>query len=186
MPAYFEFEVSLDGVKPKIWRRFLLRDAAAFWDLHCAIQDACGWNYSHLFVFREPGRRGDDIAGMPLEDEPMIPSDEPPAPAAKKVKLSAYFGPGKQKACAYEYDFGDSWEHTVKLRKVVDLPEKFKRRLLAGARAFPLDDCGSIPGYYNCIEVLKGGEDPDGLKEWMGKWDPEAFDLEEMKKTFDG
>ena len=43
MPEYFEFEVELTGVKPRMWRRFLVPKAATFLDLHQAIQDACGW-----------------------------------------------------------------------------------------------------------------------------------------------
>ena len=37
MPTYFEFEVSLQGIKPRIWRRFQLRATATFADLHWAI-----------------------------------------------------------------------------------------------------------------------------------------------------
>ena len=42
MPDYFEFEVELTGVKPRIWRRFLVPKGATFLDLHQATQDACG------------------------------------------------------------------------------------------------------------------------------------------------
>jgi hypothetical protein len=61
MPSYYEFEVSLQGVKPKTWRRFQLRTDASFLDLHYAIQLACGWENAHLFAFRTLKRR--PIAG---------------------------------------------------------------------------------------------------------------------------
>ncbi|MBW3665866.1 MAG: plasmid pRiA4b ORF-3 family protein, partial [Actinobacteria bacterium] len=61
--AYLDVEVSLDEISPRIWRRFLLRDRASFLDLHHAIQDACGWDNTHLFAFFGPD--GDVIAGVP-------------------------------------------------------------------------------------------------------------------------
>ena len=38
MPRYYEFEVSLQELQPRIWRRFLLRTTATFAQLHQAIQ----------------------------------------------------------------------------------------------------------------------------------------------------
>lgn len=58
MSEYFEFEVSLKDVKPKIWRRFLIPTTATFLHLHEAIQYSCGWNNCHLYSFSEPGRAG--------------------------------------------------------------------------------------------------------------------------------
>ncbi len=186
MPKYFEFEVSLPDVKPRIWRRFLLKTrAATFHDLHMAIQDACGWENCHLFCFRSvKGRDVSDIAGVPFDDPFGTPT-----PDAKKVKLASFFGEEKSKKCEYEYDFGDSWLHEVKLRGIVDGPEKFTRKLLAGKRAFPPEDCGGVPGYYHCLDVFEGVEDveddDDDFREWLGDWDPARFDLEETRKRFD-
>lgn len=35
-PVY-QFKISLDYIKPTIWRRIQLSDLATFWDLHVAI-----------------------------------------------------------------------------------------------------------------------------------------------------
>jgi hypothetical protein len=176
MARYFEFEVSLRDIKPRIWRRFLIAEKARFVDLHEAIQDACGWLNCHLFAFYD--RKGRSIAGLP-DDEYGEPD-----PDARKVALTAYFGEGVEKVCRYEYDFGDSWEHDVKLAREVELPEKFGRKLLDGARAFPPEDCGGIGGYEECVRVARGGKDREGLREWMGDWDPERFDLWETARHF--
>jgi hypothetical protein len=88
MPKYLEFEVSLREVRPKIWRRFLIREAATFQELHEAIQVACGWANYHLFAFREPGREGELLATIPGE-----PALDDPEPDAKRVKLSKFFIP---------------------------------------------------------------------------------------------
>ena len=42
------FRTSLDGTDPEVWRRIAVPGAYTFWDLHVAVQDAMGWNDSHL------------------------------------------------------------------------------------------------------------------------------------------
>lgn len=190
MPKYFEFEVTLRCIEPRIWRRFLVRQTLRFYDLHEAIQFACGWKNYHLFAF---GTERDEpnapiskvIAGIPSTYDLEIWGT--PVPDAEKVKLSSYFGVRKDRynSCVYEYDFGDFWIHDIKLRRIVELPERFDVRLLDGARAFPPEDCGGISGYERCVEVFSGGEDEDNLREWMGDWDPECFDLEATSKLVD-
>ena len=53
MSTYFEFEVLLDGVEPRVWRTFLLRSDLTFHELHDTIQKACGWENRHLYQFME-------------------------------------------------------------------------------------------------------------------------------------
>lgn len=184
MPTYLDCEVSLCHVTPRIWRRFLLRKAATFRDLHHAIQQACGWGNAHLFEFRAEGRRGPVIAG--------IPDDEfgEPAPDAKTVKLAAHFGPSGPGRCLYLYDFGDGWEHDVLCRGIVAHAGAFSRQLLDGRRAFPPEDCGSYPGYARCVQVARGApltqdERLDHFRRWLGDWDPERFDLKTTQAAFD-
>ena len=189
MPTYLELRVALQGIRPPIWRRFLIRSTGSFESLHHAIQDAFGWERCHLWEFREPGRRGDPIAGVPDSDGGF--GWGPPTPDASKVRLSSYFMTSATPVkCHYTYDFGDSWEHLVTLRNVVTLDESFERRLLAGKRACPPEDCGGVSGYYRLWELLETGkdpygDDPDELREWIGDWDPESFDLPSRKASFD-
>ena len=182
MVEYFEFEVALRGAKPKIWRKFILTKTATFKDLHDAIQIACGWHNSHLYSFQLAGRNGEEIASSPHADDGF---GEHAAPPANKVKLAKYF-PDIDK-CLYTYDFGDGWEHEVKLKSIQNYTTSFKRKLIAGKRAFPPEDCGGLPGYETCAAVATGKmEDEDDLKEWLPKgWHPEFFHLEETQKYFD-
>ncbi len=189
---YYEIEVSLLDIKPRIWRRFLLHEKAVFAELHAAIQDACGWDDYHLFSFRETLRSREDIAGLPSDD-----FLETPVPDARLIRLFSIFDCKKPKKIFYEYDFGDSWIHEVKLKKCVELPEQFKRRLLAGKRSFPPEDCGGIPGYEECLAAFELSKNPDfkheyfdseqleDRLEWMGYWSPEFFNLQEMQVHFD-
>ena len=144
MPNYLEVEVSLEHITPRIWRRFLIRDRATFLDLHHAIQHACGWEDTHLFAFRDAD--GAVVAGMPNDI-----GFGPPDPDAAKVRAGDYLR--RRWSVLYEYDFGDSWQHMVELKEVVASAEKFIRRLLDGARVFPPEDCGGMPGYEDLLAV---------------------------------
>lgn len=130
MARYYEFEVSLQELQPRIWRRFLLRTTATFAQLHQAIQQSFGWQESHLWEFRLPMFRGQPIAGLPGGE-----AYDRPTPDAKTVKLNTYFtGKRVVEWCEYLYDFGDDWTHDVKLIAVHSDKESFKQRLLDGAR----------------------------------------------------
>lgn len=180
MPNYLDIEVALNDAEPRIWRQFLLRERASFEELHRAIQDACGWENAHLFAFRNDG--GEVIAGVPGDF-----GFGPPDPDAAKVRVGDYLK--RHWSIRYEYDFGDSWEHLVELKQVVAVDEKFTRRLVDGARAFPPEDCGGPPGYEDLVAVAAGGQaeyhDTEALREWCAGWDPERFDLEVVRRTFD-
>jgi len=180
MAAYLDIEVSLDEVSPPVWRRFLLHDGASLLELHRAIQDACGWHGTHLFAFSTPD--GQVVAGVADEN-----GFELSAPDAADVPARSHLE--AHGAVVYEYDFGDSWVHWVELKRIVSLEEKFSRRIIGGARAFPPEDCGGVPGYEDLIAVVSGGQatyhDSEDLLEWCQGWDPEAFDLAALHRTFD-
>ena len=186
MRSYLEFVVSLQSITPRIWRRFQMTVNATFLDLHEAIQDSFGWEQAHLWEFHTHGRSREVLAGVPA-DSPMW-FDEDRAPDAGEVRLTGYFGAAEQ--CVYWYDFGDDWRHTVKLRQRVSLEDRFFRRLLAGRRACPPEDCGGVPGYARLVSLPETGADPwtddDGhLAEWVGDWKPDEFSLPDAKADFD-
>ena len=180
MADYLCFEVSLRAIKPRIWRRFLLPRRATFLALHHAIQ-ACGWQDYHLWAFTSPHDR-EPIAG------PATDMESDPPPDAGKVKLANYFIE-KGDRCDYLYDFGDGWEHQVVFKGEVANAEDFGRRLLGGARRFPPEDCGGVPGYDRIVEVVKTGRDPwddaEGLAEWIGDWTPDSFSFMTEAKQFE-
>jgi hypothetical protein len=186
MARYYEFEVSLQDLQPRIWRNFLLRTTATFAQLHQAIQQSFGWESSHMWEFRLPTHRGRPIAGLPAGEEMGRPT-----PDAKAIKLSSYFtGVHVVEWCEYVYDFGDDWTHDVKLVAVRTDEAAFKRRLLQGERAAPPEDCGGTPGYERVVRFVETGEapagvDPDELKAWLNGWHPAAFDLARAKAGFD-
>ena len=60
MPKYFDLEISLLEIEPRIWRRFLIRSGATFSHFHSAIQQAFGWQNCHLYEFLDGDVEEDD------------------------------------------------------------------------------------------------------------------------------
>ena len=85
MSTYFEFEVSLEEVQPKIWRSFLLRSSSTFHDLHDTIQKACGWQDYHLYDFKEAENR------TRIAESPYCEGYGDGCPNADEIKIDEFF-----------------------------------------------------------------------------------------------
>ena len=57
--AVYQFRIEMPEILPSIWRRIQVPSDCKFWDLHVAIQDAMGWQDSHLhhFEIKAKGKR---------------------------------------------------------------------------------------------------------------------------------
>ncbi len=178
----YQFKISLDGSKPPIWRRIHVPSTYSFFDLHIAIQDSMGWEGYHLHMFEmEDPRTGAKVElGMPDQEYQIY---EREVLADHKEKISKYFSDTNQKA-RYEYDFGDSWIHTVKLEKILPAkPGEKYPKCIAGKMACPPEDCGGIPGYYYTLSILEDPEHEEYSEtiDWLGKeFNPKLFDPDDV------
>ena len=139
----YQFKVTLKGLKPALWRRIQVPETYSFWDLHVAVQDAMGWQDSHLHDFRVRNlhTRKKERIGIPDEDFDLkiLPGWE--------CDIRDYFSIENSSA-TYVYDYGDNCEHTVKLEKILPRDEEMKYpRCTDGERACPPENCGGIHGY---------------------------------------
>lgn len=106
------------------------------------------------------------------------------------AKLSKVIEGQGLKKFLYVYDFGDNWQVSVAVKKVVDLAEAMHRKLIGGALAFPPEDCGGIWGYEHHAELARRdpatdqGDDAEE-REWFGDWHPDAFELAAEQQAFD-
>lgn len=176
----YQFNISLDGVEPKIWRGIQVPDSYLFWDLHCAITDSLGWldYHLHLFSMLNPKTGEKEMIGMP-DDDTSDALDAEILPDWER-KISDYFTLTNA-TCQYEYDFGDSWGHKIIFE--ASLPREdgvVYPRCIEGARACPPEDVGGVPGYERFQTAVKyqNAVDHDELLQWVGGWfDPDWFDL---------
>jgi len=177
----YQFKVSLEDIKPPIWRRIQVPGSYTFCDLHSVIQDAMGWDDDHMHVFeiRDPSVGVVVRIGMSSEYPGGLVEDLP----GRKTAIAEYFSPENSMA-KYEYNFGDSWKHKVKLEKILPREENLQYpRCVAGKRACPPEDCGGVWGYINLLEIINDPqhEEHEEMLEWVGEdFDPEDFSPDEV------
>ncbi len=183
--ATFQFKVQIKGItKPPVWRRLTVPENISFYKFHIALQVAFGWTNSHLFKFSPDGYRSEPCIQQKFDDDMDFGFEA--ALDANKTKLSKIFKKEKQKF-TYIYDFGDSWEHSITLEKIIPTNTTFPA-LLAGKGACPPEDCGGIWGYDEMKEVLKDpkNEEYTDYAEWLGlekgeTWDAAHFEIEPLR-----
>lgn len=161
--------IELRKVEPVVWRLLLVPGSVRLDKFHRMIQVAMGWEDSHLHSFEIAGVRYGMHADVYPEDE----LDEKSATVIAAVGTTERF--------AYEYDFGDSWEHDVTVQAQWRQPIGLKFGVcLDGANACPPEDSGGPFGYKHLLQVVNDASHPEheDLRDWLGAdFDPRRFDL---------
>lgn len=153
------------NVEPVVMRRLEVPLGLRLDRLHQVLQIAIGWTNSHLWEFRAR-----DIGwGFPDPDWPDGPLD------ARKAALLDVLEDTGAKTLRYLYDFGDGWEHVIKIERI-DAPEPdvLYPRLLAAKGRCPPEDIGGPWGFAEFLEAIA---DPEHDRyEELTEWYPEDFD----------
>jgi hypothetical protein len=137
--AIYELKITLEGVRPSIWRRVRVPAGIRLGDFHTVIQIAMGWTDSHLHEFIKDGNKW-----TLLDSEEDAYSKKLDERAFRLHELLIRAGDKLQ----YVYDFGDDWKHKVVLEKI--LPESGgpqRPSCVGGKRTGPPEDCGGIYGF---------------------------------------
>jgi hypothetical protein len=160
--------VTLREVDPPIWRRIVVPASMTLRELHAVIQTAMGWEDYHLHLF--------DVDGLAYGDVEEIEG----RPVGEEERLTVGQAAAAVREFSYEYDFGDSWAHDIRVEQIVASVGTGTPHLLGGARACPPEDCGGPWGYAHLLEALAdpGHEEHEHPLGWVGgSFDPEDFDL---------
>lgn len=152
MAIGYQLKITIRGSKPPIWRRVVVPEHISFCDLDDIIEKIFGWTHSHLYEFfiKDWGMR---ITGAPLMEEEDNAEE----------CIDSWMREGAE--IIYTYDFGDSWEHLIKVEKLVEYDYRYPT-VLKSKGPNMIEDCGGIWGFYDCIE------------------DAEAFDMEAVNEEF--
>jgi hypothetical protein len=169
----YQLKISLDYIQPQIWRRVLVEPSIRLGALHDVIQGAMGWTDSHLHRFDADGKQY------------TAPFDEPFERGQRdetNVLLRRVL-PEVSSSIRYEYDFGDSWFHTITLEDVLPADTTLTYpAVIDGERACPPEDCGSLGGYDDIVRALKGErvDEMEELLAWLPPgYNPEVFSVAE-------
>jgi Plasmid pRiA4b ORF-3-like protein len=152
-------KITLDAVKPAVLRRIEAPFDIRLDRLHLTIKAGLGWTNSHLYEIR-----AGDVGWSTLY--PEVIEDV-----------------GTQ-TLRYIYDFGDGWEHTIKMEQLTEPePGALYPRLIAATGRCPPEDCGGPWGYAEFLDAIRdpAHERHAELKEWIGcDFDPDHVDSEEL------
>ena len=165
-PYVYRIRVDLEGSDPLIWRTLEVTSDMTLDMLHSLLQGAFGWSDRHLYRFALGGgpfdsgsqlflcpvdaQEGED-AGIPAE---LVRLDETLQEAGDVLR--------------YVYDYGDSWELTVRVEQVREVTEEAMWAVcVAGERAAPPEDFGGIARQADLVEVFE---------------DPSHFDLDAINR----
>lgn len=179
MSDVVRLKITLVDTEPAIWRRIEVPASITLKDLHAVIQAAMGWENSHLYQFHV-GRQiinGPGMGDIGFSGQRNV--------TAARVGLDELIE-GRIKRFSYLYDMGDSWEHELRIEKVLPAdPDTRYPRFVDGAGACPPEDIGGLPGFYAFLEALEDPKNPDHeeLTDWYGgPFDPSALDEASIKK----
>ena len=169
-------KITLDAVKPTVLRRVEVPFDIRLDRLHLTMQAALGWTNSHLYEIR-----AGDVGWSTLYPEADWPEDFLDARKARLDKVMEDVG---TKTLRHIYDFGDGWEHTIKIEQLTDPePGALYPRLIAATGRCPPEDCGGPWGYAEFLDAIRdpAHERHTELKEWIGcDFDPDNVDSEEL------
>jgi len=189
----YRFHVWIRQISPMIWRRLLVRSDSTIADLHYTLQIAFGWSDAHLNLFHIHGQD----YGVYHDGGTSFSTDP------EQVRLCD-FNFRINERLLYEYDFGDCWQHEVRVEACLTLDDKRTYPCcIGGKRRVPPEGCGgpmafmtrrdAVPSHVedllediqddldaNDIEAIRDRrEDIEALREWLTLDD---FDQREVNR----
>jgi len=158
-----------------IWRRLLVGEDTTLVELHDIIQISIGWEGYHLWTFSINGREYGHAYGEGLtrEDYDTTLSD---------------LGLRPRHRFLYIYDFGDFWQHEVRLEKILEPePNKSYPICIGGKRACPPEDCGGPWAYQELLHLARSlfrDCERQQAQQTLGwSFDPEVFDRRQVNAS---
>jgi hypothetical protein len=168
--------ITLDDIKPAIWRRVELPVSNSLKTLHLAIQAVMLFENYHLFRFDI----GEASYGIRFDDDYM----DPPTRDAANLRLAKLIERGVT-TFTYTYDFGDDWRHSIVIEEVLPAdPATDYPRFVDGARRAPPEDVGGLPGFEAFLDTMAKPRHPErkSVLQWYGRpFDPEDISPDEIQ-----
>jgi hypothetical protein len=141
-------KITLDDIKPAVLRRVEVPFDIRLDRLHLTIQAAMAWTNSH----RDEIRAGDVGWSTPNPEQDWAGDFL----SARKARLGDLIEDIGTKTLKYLYDFGDGWEHTITVERLLDSERDvlYPRLIEVGGRC-PPEDVGGSWGYAEFLDAIK-------------------------------
>lgn len=173
----YQLHIELAGSSPSVWRSIQVQPDLTFSELHQIIQIVMGWEDEHLYQFSVGKTKVYDF-------EDRIDDGSDPRERDSVDTLLDELVIKEKTKFTYVYDFGDSWEHTIQLEKILtENEDKFYPICEDGGGACPPEDCGGIFGYQRMLTILndKNHSEYEDIQSWLGEnWDANFFDIDDV------
>ncbi len=189
----YQLKITLDDIKPPIWRRLQVPAHIPLVALHDIIQVSFGWsgdNLHHFLINDEYFSSTlemdflDDFSDNELEMDFL--DDFSDNESDTDAWLDQFRLREGQKF-TYEYDFGDSWEHTILLEKILAPEEGVQYpRCIKAIRACPPEDIGGAWAYMTLLETLADPHHPsrEMYEGWVDDdFDPNMVDMDAINQS---
>lgn len=138
-------KVTLDDVEPVVMRRIEVPQTIRLDRLHLVLQAAMGWTNTHLWEFRA-GEKGWGVPDPDWADGPDDAAEATLVEALRETRVGRL---------TYLYDFGDGWEHTIRVEYIVaPAPGGRYPQLFEAIGRCPPEDIGGPPGYEEFLAAI--------------------------------
>lgn len=175
--------ISIEDCPVKVFRRIRVPSNLWLGNLARIIIEAIGWEGYHLWRFSKNGLNYTSKAD--IEECERLGFGFTCRQVDDMTVTVADVLPQKGSTITFEYDFGDSWRHNVRVSSVSDEPCPAEAiQLTSGKGACPPEDVGGVWGYARMLDILSGKiDDPEekaSYEEWLGLEKGEAFDADDF------
>ena len=176
-------ELDLEGLHP-CWREVLVPATCSFLDLHIIIQLVFNWYDEHLFNFEMVAHSQNlhmEEHAVQIPEDAFVPSGYALA-TAHDVLLGDVFP--RSRTARYSYDYGDGWEHKVKVVKTLRDADITAPQLMDGKGDAPPEDVGGPGGFEDFLVTISSPFNAgcvDALA-WAESQGYEPFDLKNKQR----
>lgn len=170
-----ELEVTLNLLTP-CNRTLIVPSNLNFYQLHIILQNAFEWQECHLHQFvlsRDEYERPMKIIQPEfIKNEDWLSIDEN-LESIDSITVTVCEIFETQKKIDYEYDFGDGWIHTIKLKRFISDCKTPYPHCTGAIGDAPMEDSGGPYGFDEKMKILNDPNHPD--HEWISDWVQSAW-----------
>lgn len=182
----FQLKIVIKNSKPPIWRRVIVPAGITFSQLSMILNKVMGWCGYHAFEFEfyhQEIRLIEEAEDLDIGYGPYDYIEASTTYIREYLEENEWF--------TYTYDLGDDWQHRVTIEKIIDDYEYDYPQVIKYKGDCPVEDCGGIWGYYDCLEIISDESNPeyeDRLNWMKSQGYPCTYDMaavnEELKDAY--
>ncbi|MBK5253348.1 MAG: plasmid pRiA4b ORF-3 family protein [Peptostreptococcaceae bacterium] len=172
-----ELKVTMELENFDVWRKVMVPLNFTFEELHEVMQIIFDWKDYHLhdFIILDNNQPYIDIVES---EEELVFEIDIPVILNKNIKIANYLP--KYKKVNYRYDFGDGWQHIIKVENLSFDYNKNYAYCLDGEGNTPPENVGGEDGYAEFIKIMDDPtcEEYENTKLWAESQWYKSFDMD--------